>query len=178
MVLWHYQADGRNWGPVGQQQLAAMFRSGNLPGDTPVSRDGMATWARADVVAEFQAEIAAGGGGGGLPPLIPAEDAERNKVYGMIAYLPLLFVVGLLAAPQSRFARFHANQGMVLTIAIVGVELAGRVLGWLPVVGWYLWRATQVLGIGCVVLIVIGMINAARGENKRLPVIGGHDLLK
>ena len=181
MTKWHYQHLGQACGPVDQAHLAALFRNGTLPGDTLVWQDGMSAWLRANMLAEFQADIAAAGASGagsGAPPVMGTTDAEQHKVYAMIAYLPLLFLIGLLAAPQSRFARFHANQGMILTIAIVLVELAGRILGWIPFVGWYLWRATQLLSVGCVVLIVLGMINAARGENKRLPVIGGHDLLK
>lgn len=179
MANWHYQHQGQACGPVDQTHLAALFRNGTLPGDTLVWQNGMAGWLRANMLAEFQADIAAAAAGGASgPPVLPSADAEQHKVYAMIAYLPLLFLVGLLAAPQSRFTRFHANQGMILCIAIVLVELAGRILGWIPVLGWYLWRATQVLSLGCVVLIVIGMINAARGESKRLPVIGGHDLLK
>ena len=176
MANWHYQHQGQACGPVDQTHLAALFRNGTLPGDTLVWQDGMAGWLRANMLAEFQADIAAAGAGG--PPVMPSADAEQNKVYAMIAYLPLLFLVGLMAVPQSRFVRFHANQGMILTIAFVLVQLAGRILGGIPFVGWILWRASEVLVFGCVVLIVIGMVNAARGESKRLPVIGGHDLLK
>ena len=178
MNKWHYQHQGQACGPVDQTHLAALFRNGTLPGDTLVWQDGMSAWLRANMLAEFQADIAAATTGAGGPPVLPSADAEQNKVYAMISYLPLLFLVGLLAAPQSRFARFHANQGMILTIALVLVQLAGRILGGVPFVGWILWRASEVLVFGCVVLIVLGMINAARGENKRLPLIGGHDLLK
>ena len=181
MKKWHYQHQGQACGPVDQTHLAALFRNGTLPGDTLIWQDGMSAWLSANMLAEFQADIAAAGAGAagsGAPPVMGTTDAEQHKVYAMIAYLPLLFLIGLLAAPQSRFARFHANQGMILTIAIVLVQLAGRILGGLPFVGWILWRASEVLVFGCVVLIVLGMVNAARGESKRLPVIGGHDLLK
>ncbi len=181
MTNWHYQHQGQACGPVDQTHLAALFRNGMLPGDTLVWQQGMAGWLRANMLAEFQADIAAagaGGAGGGAPPVMAATDTEEHKVYGIISYLAILFVVGLQVAPQSRFVRFHANQGMVLCLTMVLVELAGRFLDWLPMVGRYLVWGTQVLGFGCVILMVVGMINAARGESKRLPVIGGYDLLK
>lgn len=38
-----------------------------------------------------------------------AEDIEKNKVLSAVAYL--LFFIPLLAAPDSKYGKFHANQG-------------------------------------------------------------------
>lgn len=51
----------------------------------------------------------------------PADtDAQQNKAMGILAYLSWLVLVPLLAAKNSPFARFHANQGLALAI----VEIA------------------------------------------------------
>ena len=52
-----------------------------------------------------------------------AEDIEQNKVMALLAYLGLLFLVPMFAAPNSKFARYHTNQGLVLCLAAVALEL-------------------------------------------------------
>lgn len=44
------------------------------------------------------------------------QDVADNKVMAVLAYIGFLFLIPLLAAPQSKFARFHTNQGLVLFI--------------------------------------------------------------
>ena len=40
-----------------------------------------------------------------------AADIAKNKVLSLFAYIGILFLIPLLAAPNSKFARFHTNQG-------------------------------------------------------------------
>ena len=46
-----------------------------------------------------------------------AADIAKNKVLSLFAYIGILFLIPLLAAPNSKFARFHTNQGLVLFVA-------------------------------------------------------------
>ncbi len=97
-------------------------------------------------------------------------DIENNKTMAGLAYL--LFFLPLLACPQSRYARFHANQALILFI----VAIAGNiVLGIIPFIGWILmpFYALPILA-----LAIIGLINGLGGKAKRLPIIGKYDLLK
>ena len=45
------------------------------------------------------------------------EDINQNKVMAVLAYIGILVLVPLLAAPNSKYARYHANQGLLLFIA-------------------------------------------------------------
>ena len=47
------------------------------------------------------------------------EDVEQNKVFGILSYIGILVLVPILAAKDSQYARFHANQGLVLFITDV-----------------------------------------------------------
>lgn len=59
------------------------------------------------------------------------EDIEKNKTMAGLAYL--LFFLPLIACPESKYAKFHANQALLLLIA----GIAGNViLGIIPVIGW------------------------------------------
>lgn len=102
-------------------------------------------------------------------------DVQQNKVMAVLAYLGLLFLVPLLAAPNSPYARFHANQGLVLFIldAICGV-VAG-VLSRIPIVGGIVGG---VLGLIVLILAIIGIVNAASGKAQELPIIGGIKIIK
>jgi len=94
-----------------------------------------------------------------------------------LAYLGLLFLVPLLAARQSKFAMFHCNQGLILflasIVAWIGLAIVCFILAFIPVVGWILsmllWLALVCGGLG---LMILGIINAAKGVCKPLPLIG------
>jgi len=108
------------------------------------------------------------------------KDAEDNKIMGILAYLGFLFLVPYLAAKESPFARFHANQGCILFILIIAFYIVMVMFG--LILPWRLWRLFSLLyyagGIGIMVLAVMGIINAVNGEMKELPVIGKYTILK
>ena len=88
---------------------------------------------------------------------------------GVLAYI--LFFIPLLAAKDSPFARFHANQGLVLFLG----GIASSILMVIPILGWLL---APVVSIIIMVLSVIGIINALNGRAKVLPIIGKFKILK
>ncbi len=99
------------------------------------------------------------------------QDIESNKVMGLLAYLFLLVLVPIFAAKDSKFARFHANQGLLILI----VELIAIVLGWIPVIGWIL---SWIVNVACWVFAILGIINVVNGKAKELPLIGSFKILK
>ncbi len=111
-------------------------------------------------------------------PDADAADIEQNKVYAMVGYLGILFLVPLLAAPNSRYARYHANQGIVLFLATVVVTGGFYVLAHIPFLGRVLGLAGSVAWIVAFVFMILGIINAANGKCQPLPVLGGIRLLK
>ena len=98
-------------------------------------------------------------------------DVEKNKVFAILAYLGILFIVPLLAAKESPFAMYHANQGLVLFLVAIalGIVTMIPILGWIVgAVGW----------IAHIVFMIMGIINASNGQMKPLPLIGGISILK
>ena len=45
-------------------------------------------------------------------------DIEQNKIIAAIGYIPVLFLVPMLAT-SSPYAKFHANQGLILTVVSI-----------------------------------------------------------
>ena len=96
-------------------------------------------------------------------PEFTPEDASANKWMAVLAYLGILVLIPLFVAKESKFARFHVNQGLILLICSVVSAVFSR-MGW----GAIAW----ILNIVIFVLAIIGIINAVKGEAKELPVIG------
>ncbi|MBQ7114042.1 MAG: hypothetical protein IJO10_07365 [Clostridia bacterium] len=99
-----------------------------------------------------------------------AENNSTNKVMGILSYLWILWIVPIFAAKDSQFARFHANQGLVLWI----ISIVGGIIGEIPVIGFISW----IVGIAYLVLTIMGIVNAVKGEMKPLPIIGGIKIIK
>lgn len=107
-------------------------------------------------------------------PKADVSDVEQNKVMAIVGYIiPLLFFVPMLAEKRSPFGMFHANQHLLLLISAIIVQVAGAMI---PLLGWFV--ILPLGGIAIIVLAIMGIINAAKGEMKKLPIIGGYSLLK
>ena len=109
-----------------------------------------------------------------------SEDVENNKVMGILAYFGILFLIPLLAAKDSQYARFHTNQGIVLFIFSVALNIIGFVIsvtsfGILSFVGTLI---TGLIGLVCLAFAIVGIVNACSGEPKKLPIIGSITLYK
>ncbi len=198
MSSWRYIKDGQERGPIDTAAILDLLHNGTLSGDSLVCKEGLVEWVPARDVTELgnpKVPIHPGAppvaGAGAEPPNLPppllgapvsdAADIEQNKVYAILAYLGILFLVPLLAAPNSRFARFHTNQGIVLFLATL-VITAGSIplffLSWFPILGCLTAVAPFVAMAGAFVLMILGIINAATGKCEPLPLIGGFQILK
>ncbi len=109
-------------------------------------------------------------------------DIGQNKVMAVLAYLSWLVLIPIFAAPNSKFARFHANQGLLLFIveAIMGVVygVITAITVWVLPVFLIFTALIGLVGILFLVLMILGIINAASGRAKELPVIGKYRILK
>jgi len=102
-------------------------------------------------------------------------DIADNKVMAVLAYFGLLFLIPLLAAKQSPFARYHTNQGIVLFLVDIAVGIVGGILAFIPIIGWLV---SSLASLVLFILFIIGIINAAQGKAKELPFIGRFRILK
>ncbi|TXK71250.1 DUF4870 domain-containing protein [Paenibacillus sp. N3.4] len=97
-------------------------------------------------------------------------DIHNNKGMAILAYI--LFFIPLIAAKDSKFAWYHANQGLTLFLVMIILNV---VLSMIPFLGFIL---LPFVNLGLVILAVLGIVAAAQGQVKPLPIIGGYTLLK
>lgn len=111
------------------------------------------------------------------------DDIEQNKIMGILAYLSWLVLIPIFAAPKSKFARFHANQGLVLAIVEIGygilTAVINAVVGGISVVlGMLVSTILSLISIIFLIFAIIGIVNVANGKAKELPTIGKFRILK
>ncbi|MBQ8599881.1 MAG: zinc ribbon domain-containing protein [Clostridia bacterium] len=106
---------------------------------------------------------------------VDAQDASDNKIMAVLAYIGILVLIPILAAPKSPFARYHSNQGLVLWITEIICGVVGGIISEIPVLGGLISFA---LSIATLALTIIGIVNAVNGKAKELPVIGKFKILK
>lgn len=96
----------------------------------------------------------------------PSASAEKvNTGMAIVAYI-LFFVPLLTDAKNDPFVKFHVKQGLVVFICWIAVYA----LGW--ILPWSLGFITTLLNLGVLVLVILGIMSAAKGEQKHLPVVG------
>ena len=99
-----------------------------------------------------------------------AEDIERNKGDAAVANIPILFWLPLVAAQDSAFAKFYANQGLLFLLACIVLPFVNiiPILGQIAYVG---------CGIALLVFIIMNIVAAAKGEAKEAPIFGSIKIL-
>lgn len=111
-----------------------------------------------------------------------AQDITSNKAMAILAYFGPLVLIPIFAAKQSKFARYHSNQGLVLLIASILYGIAYSILSSIILaISWRLYFLVSIIGLVSIVitvLAIIGIINAATGKAKELPLIGKFKILK
>ena len=101
------------------------------------------------------------------------KDAQENKLLAIVSYIPFLFLIPLFVAKHSAFARYHANQGALITI----VWLAGFVIS--SILPWFFGTLfTAVWGLALLACFVIGLLNVLNGQMKPLPLVGETKIIK
>lgn len=109
-------------------------------------------------------------------------DVEKNKLMAVLSYLGILVVIPIIVAPDSKFVRYHANQGLLLLItwAVYGVatKILTLVVGWIPIIGLIASALFSLIGLVIFILAILGIVNAVQGNAKELPIIGSYRILK
>jgi uncharacterized membrane protein len=90
---------------------------------------------------------------------------SSNNDTGMaiVAYI-LFFIPLIFSQNRSAFLNFHINQGLILFVVSVILGIVASVVN----VGFLSW----IFNIFTLIMIIMGIMNAAKGETKALPLIG------
>ena len=110
-------------------------------------------------------------------------EGQMKKGMAILAYFGILFLIPLFAAKKDPFARYHTNQGLVLFIFMVIFNVLSNVLTSIlieisPMLVLIVSGVFGILTLLLCIFALIGIIRAAKGQMKPLPIIGGIRILK
>jgi uncharacterized membrane protein len=99
----------------------------------------------------------------------PVQSGLSDNAAGALAYVTIIpAIIFLIVEPYNRngYVRFHAWQSIFLGIAAFAID---TVLSFIPIIGWILLPIAM---LGFLVLWIIALLKALKGDRFKLPVIG------
>lgn len=112
------------------------------------------------------------------------ENLKGKKFTACLAYLFWLTVIPMIYSSESKFVKYHANQGLVLAIAetifLIITVAVSKILWAYSMSASLLVETTMLLAFAGVfgMLSLIGIFNVIRGKEKPIPTFGHIKLLK
>ena len=108
------------------------------------------------------------------PPTAPPAGPQGSdkSLMLILSYLGLLAIIPLLVEKDQE-VQWHSKNGIVLFLAVIAVCVIASILTFVPFLGAILGCAMIPLTtVGYLVLILVGIIKALKGERLHLPVLG------
>ena len=99
---------------------------------------------------------------------------KEYKLFAILGYLlPFLFFIPMLneKSKQVPYVRFHANQQLTLLVIWIAVSILSNMFFMI------LYVFMPFVNIAILVFVVLGIISAAQGTMKKMPLLGDIALL-
>ena len=104
---------------------------------------------------------------------IGKETVESKTLMAVLAYIGILVLIPYFSgdAKKDEFIKFHTQQGMVLFVIEVALFILSVLISMaIPIFDIF----GTLIGFGLLILSVLGIVNAAKGEKKELPLVGAY----
>lgn len=97
-------------------------------------------------------------------------DVSQVRLFGILGYIfPILFFLPLVTeAKDNAFAKYHANQQLLLLLFLIIGNTAASILT-VILIGLLLYPVVWIFGLVC---MVMGILNVVNDREKPLPLIG------
>ena len=108
------------------------------------------------------------------PSLTPEVPATEDKTVAILSYLTLIgFIVAIVlhGSKKTRLGTFHLRQSLGLLITAIACWVLNIILAFIPIIGWI---TIIIVWLGLFALWLMGLIAAASGQTKPVPVLGEH----
>lgn len=95
----------------------------------------------------------------------PAGGQKKNTTMAIVAYI-IFFIPLLTDAKHDPFVKYHVKQGLALFLVAAALVILQSILSYRA------WFIIELLQLGLLILAIMGIMNAAKGEEKPLPLLG------
>ena len=99
---------------------------------------------------------------------------EPGKTRAIIAHMTLIgWIIALVqnGNDKSEDASFYIRQMLGLIILMIGVQIVGFILAFIPFLGWLIMFAAWAAVVGA---WIYSLVSAVNGKKEPTPFIGGH----
>lgn len=110
-------------------------------------------------------------GGGAPPPPAGGPPSSDRTIMLVLSYLGLLALIPLFMKKEDREVQWHAKNGLAFFVAYIAVYAIFFILDMMISGGCISSIAGCGLWIAYIVLIILGIVKATKGERLRLPVV-------
>lgn len=101
------------------------------------------------------------------------DEEQKRKIVCCLAYVfGILFFLPLILYPKDDFAKFHANQSLVILLTSVIVSGLCSILGMIPAIGFVFGIIGGILGFVILIACILGIVSVVQEEKTKLPLIG------
>jgi len=112
-----------------------------------------------------------------------SEDISQAKTVSGLSYFGILFFLPLIAAPNSNFGKFHANQSLIFFLAIMALNIALQIIHviliFIPIIGWLISGLLRgVTNLGVFVLAIYLLANTLNGKAIEVPLLDKVKIIK
>ncbi len=110
------------------------------------------------------------------PENLAADLTDQERVLLVFGYLGPLALVSLVAS-RREFVKWHAKQGILLSVTWVALYLVAKPIHvlltrHLAFLAELFWAAAALVALGMVVVMILCIVRGLEGERFRVPVLG------
>ena len=104
-------------------------------------------------------------------------ETQEDKTVAILCYITLIgYIVALVlhSSNKTKLGAYHLRQATGLVIFCIGIWIALFIIRFIPFIGSITLFFSPLFWLVILALLILGIINAASGEEKPLPVVGSY----
>lgn len=110
---------------------------------------------------------------------VQISEEQKKKIICALAYLfGILFFLPLVCYPNDRFAKFHANQSLVIFLVVIVGEVLFGILTGIAGLGVVFGIILAVFNVAVLLACIYAILGVVKGEERGIPLIRSLKLLK
>lgn len=91
----------------------------------------------------------------------------HRTLMGVLAYVGPLVIISYITARDDASVKFHIKQGLVLLVIEGALWVVSSLF-------WFLFPVWQIINVIAIILAVLGIVHAVKGEERALPFVGSY----
>ena len=106
------------------------------------------------------------------PPVAPVSEDRTVAILAYITIIGFIIAIVMHGSKKTPLGSFHLRQVLGLVVTGLALWLPGIIISMIPVVNFLMLLIWPLIGISLFVLWLLGLIAAANGQRKPVPVLG------